>query len=229
MKPLKVIGIDPSSGDYQCALITQGEKKLTHKTFLVTNVALNSFISWVQEEDVDIIAMEGQGGFCIPLENSLRREHIPFFSFNAFQIARYRQAVLGQHKNNRKDASAVAYYALTLYAHNELEHFKRTWFPDPILRPLTRMYEQKQKEATREINRLWKCIHAISGDLFLFLRNLVVESGRESPFTQFWLLRLLSIYPDIHEWQFISTQELVDASGAYSAESCHPFRRKPAA
>ena len=41
MEATKVVGIDPSSGDYQCALIRQGEKKVIHKPLPYSNLAIN--------------------------------------------------------------------------------------------------------------------------------------------------------------------------------------------
>ncbi len=221
MEVIKAVGIDPASGDYQCALIQEGKKKIIHKVFSVKNDSLTDFIYWIREEKVRIIAIEGQGGFCIPLEKVLRNANLPFYSFNPYLIAKYRQAILGQNKNNRKDATAVALYAMTQYSQNNLEKYKRKWFPDDIFRPLTRMYEQKQKEATREINRLWKIIHRASGDLFLTLREYHKGNGRNSVLTQIWVLKLLSIYPDICSWQFLTEKELISAS-----EAKHPNTRK---
>ncbi len=112
-----------------------------------------------------------------PLERALREAQIPFYSIDPYRITRYRQAVLGQHKNNKKDAVAVAYSAREQAAQGNLEVHRRTWFPDETLRPLVRLYEQKQKEATREINRLWQRIQNVSGDMFLTLRRSFTRDG----------------------------------------------------
>ena len=218
MDVIKAVGIDPASGDYECALIQQGMKKVIHKVFSVKKNSLKEFITWIKKERIEIIAIEGHGGFCMPLEKVLRKADLPFYSFNPYLIAKYRQAILGQNKNNRKDAAAVALYAMTQYSQNNLEKYKRKWFPDDIFRPLTRMYEQKKKETTREINRLWKIIHRASGDLFLALHEY---PGKESVLTQIWLLKMLSIYPDIFSWQFLTEKELITAS-----ETRHPSIRK---
>ncbi|MCF7914737.1 MAG: IS110 family transposase [Spirochaetaceae bacterium] len=207
MKNFKVVGIDPASGDCQCALISEGQKKTVHRSFCVTLSDMQKFVAWVQEEEVDVIAIEGCGGLCIPIENILRSNKIPFYSFSAYQIANYRKAILGQNKNNRRDATAVAQYAIARSSQGDLNTYKRTWFPDPVLRSLTRMYEQKQSEATREINRLWKTIHGVSGDLYIALQDLSTAT-KERVLASIWLLKLLSMYPEIHMWKKHSPQEI---------------------
>jgi transposase len=214
MKRLKVAGIDPASGDYQCALITEGEKKAVHKSFSVSLSDMQNFVSWVQKEKVDVIAIEGSGGLSTPIENILRSNDISFYSFSAYQIDNYRKAVLGQNKNNRKDAAAVAQYAIARDSQGDLNTYKRTYFPDPVLRSLTRMYEQKQSEATREINRLWRTIHGVSGDLYLALQDLSTIT-KERVLTSIWLLKLLSMYPEIHMWQKNSPQEIARSIQAF--------------
>lgn len=217
MAPIRVVGIDPASGDYQCALLHQGTRQATYRKFSVANTELKQFVEWIDSEQVNIVAMESQGGFCTPLERVLRANGIPFYSFDSYRVARYRQAVMGQNKNNRKDAASVAHYALTLYARDELEQYRRRWFADEVLRPLVRMYEQKQKETTREINRLWRTIHGISGTLFLALRNGWAVQTQESALTQQWVLKLLSKHPGIHRWKSMSVQALAESIGEHRA------------
>jgi len=201
MNPVSFVGVDPASGDFQCALTRQGERHIVFRTFSVAESQLHQMVDWIRNEHIDIVAIEGQGGYATPLEKTLRGASIPFYSFSPFKIAKYRQAVLGQHKNNLKDATTVAFYARQLAAQDDLEPYRRTWFPDEVLRPLVRMYEQKQKEATREINRLWQTIHGISGDLYLFLKGSAPGTHNKRSLSQQWMLKLFAWYPDVHTWQ----------------------------
>lgn len=201
MNPSTFVGVDPASGDFECAFIRDGEREATHKTFTITVTELDHMIEWIREERIDVVAVEGFGGYTRPLERALRDAEIPFYSIDPYRITRYRQAVLGQNKNNQKDAVAVAYYAREQAVQGNLEVHRRTWFPDETLRPLVRLYEQKQKEATREINRLWQRIQNISGDMFLTLRGLSGGPRKSRCVSQQWLLKLFAWYPDLTTWQ----------------------------
>ena len=66
---------------------------------------------WIRDEKIDVVAIEGSGGYTRPLERALRTVEIPFYRIDPYRSTRYRQAVLGRHKNNQKDAVAVAYFA----------------------------------------------------------------------------------------------------------------------
>ena len=70
MEIIKAIGVDPASGDYQCALIQEGKKKVINKTFSVKSDSLTDFIYWVEKEKVRIIAIEGQGTPALPYSDS---------------------------------------------------------------------------------------------------------------------------------------------------------------
>ena len=111
MNPNTFVGIDPASGDFECAFIRTGERKATHRTFTIRVTELDRMIEWIRNEQIDVVAIEGSGGYTRPLERALRSAEIPFYSIDPYRITRYRQAVLGQHKNNQKDAVAVAYFA----------------------------------------------------------------------------------------------------------------------
>lgn len=201
MSPSTFVGVDPASGDFECAFIRNGEREATHRTFTIKVTELDHMIEWIREEKIDVVAIEGSGGYTRPLERALREAQIPFYSIDPYRITQYRQAVLGQHKNNQKDAVAVAYFAREQAAQGNLEVYRRTWFPDETLRPLVRLYEQKQKEATREINRLWQRIQNVSGDMFLTLRGLSGGTHKSRCVSQQWLLKLFAWYPDLTTWQ----------------------------
>jgi transposase len=204
------VGIDPASGDFECALIQAGELQARHKTFSIRVTELDQMIEWIEKEQIDVVAIEGSGGYSRPLERALRSADIPFYSIDPYRIIRYRQAMLGQHKNNQKDALTVALFAQEQAAHGKLETFRRSWFPDETLRPLVRLYEQKQKEATREINRLWQRIQNVSGDMFLALKNLNEGSHSSRCLSQQWLLKLFAWYPDLTTWQSFTRDEVAN-------------------
>lgn len=201
MNPHSFVGVDPASGDFECAFIRNGERDVIHKTFTIKVTELDQMVQWIRNEHVDVVAIEGSGGYTRPLEHALRQAEISFYSIDPYRITRYRQAVLGQHKNNQKDAIAVAHFARQQAIEGDLEAYRRTWFPDETLRPLVRLYEQKQREATREINRLWQRIQNISGDMFLALRTLTEGSRNSRCLSQQWLLKILAWYPDLTTWQ----------------------------
>lgn len=215
MQSLRVVGVDPASGDYQCALVEQGNRRTHHRKFSVAENELMEFVEWIRAMQVDVVALEGRGGFCLPLKRILYSGGISFYSFDSYRVARYRQAIIGENKNNRNDAAAVAQYALALHSRGRLEDHRCDWFPDETLRPLVRMYEQKQKEATREINRLWRIIHGISGTLFLALRDGWAVQTQESALTQRWVLRLLSTNPCVDHWKNQSVRQLTESIGEH--------------
>jgi transposase len=127
-------------------------------------------------------------------------------------VSKFRSAVLGQNKNNARDAQAVARYALALEAQNRLERSRRVWFVDEELQGLTRLYRQKRAEATRETNRLWKTLRKASGDLYLAFRGEARFS--DTLLKQVGILRLLATRPDLGAWHLLSLEELVTIMGA---------------
>lgn len=211
MDPANIVGIDPGSGGFDCCLLKAGTSKRSYKTFSISRRDLASWLQWLEQEKVEVVALEGSGGLCIPLEQALRETDIPFYSLGPYRVGKYRQAMSGEHKSNRKDAAAVAEFALQLRGQGTLEEYRRIWFTDPTLRSLVRMHQQKQREATREINRLWRTIHEVSGDLFLALRDQGGGVPAHSGLTQRWVLKLISLHPDIYAWTAISPQQLADS------------------
>lgn len=148
MDPASFVGIDPASGDFDCALVQNGTPKVHHRKFLVSEDSLDQMIQWVRKDYIGVVAIEGTGGYAAPLERALRTADISFYTFSAYRVSQYRKAILGEHKNNRKDAMTVAFLAQHLAAQNDLEPYRRVWFPDEVIRPLVRLYEQKQREST---------------------------------------------------------------------------------
>lgn len=191
-----------------------GECQTQQKGYLATKEGMEGFIKWVKEQGDVIVAIEGMGGPSKPMEKALRSAKIVFYSFKDADVDKFRKAVLGQNKNNKKDAESVARYAMTLEAQGKLGNWKRVWSPDEELQSLTRPYAQKTKESTREVNRLWKLLRSASVDLYLALggehpdiditENLLQKEG---------ILALLTAKPDIYEWKIHSEADFPVAMG----------------
>jgi transposase len=210
----KAIGIDPDSGGAVCVLVDTTFARVVVQEYTIADDSLHRFVRWVSEQRDAVVALEGRNGQSKPFERALRRAGLTFYSFTAFEVSQFRSAVLGQNKNNERDAEAVARYALALEAQNRLELSRREWFVDEELQTLTRLYSQKRAELTREINRLWKALRRASGDLYLAFRG----SHPEFPFTHSLLkakgvIRLLAAMPDASSWHLISKQELICVTG----------------
>jgi len=154
----KAIGIDPDSKGYICCLVDAGESQTARKGYVTTVKDLESLLRWVKSEGEVIVAVEGSNGYSRPVEQAFRKEQVVFYSLRPNDVSKFRKVVLGQNKNNEKDAESVARYALALQDQGKLEKFRRVWFPDESLRLLTRGYERKSKELTAEVNRMWKVL-----------------------------------------------------------------------
>jgi transposase len=73
-----------------------------------------------------LIAIEGSGGQSRPIEKLLREAGLIFYSFKPADTDKFRKAVLGQNKNNQRDAESVARYALALQAQGKLDRYIST-------------------------------------------------------------------------------------------------------
>ena len=165
------IGIDPDAQGFVCALVNGQEPKVLRRTFLVTERDLGEFLQWLKGQPDIIVAIEGSGGQSRPIEKLLRDAGRIFYSFKPADTDKFRKAVLGQNKNNQRDAESVARYALALQAQGKLDRYRRVWFADPQLQPLTRSYERLSQQMTAEINRLWKLLRQAAPELYLALRD----------------------------------------------------------
>ncbi|MGQ9617328.1 MAG: IS110 family transposase [Spirochaetota bacterium] len=153
------------------------------------------------------------------MEKALRAAGIAFYSFKAADVDKFRKAVLGHNKNNKKDAESVARYAMALEAQGKLGNWKGVWSPDEALQSLTRSYAQRTKKLTREINRLWKLLRSASVDLYLALggehpdiditENLLQQEG---------IVALLTAKPDIYEWKILSEADFLALMGDYDCK-----------
>jgi transposase len=210
----KAIGIDPDSKGYICCFVDAGEEQRTRKSYATTVKDLGSLLRWVKAKGDVIVAVEGSNGFSKPVEEAFRKEYVIFYSFRPGDVHKFRKVVLGQNKNNERDAESVARYALALEAQGKLEQFRRIWFPDESLRLLTRGYERKSKELTSEINRMWKVLRIASSDLYLALGgcNPEVEIS-ENVLQKQGILTLLEQKPDLLEWKNLSAEGFWEAMG----------------
>ena len=217
-----VIGIDPDAKGFVCSLVKLEESNVTRRRFTATWKDVQSFIRWVKTVEDVIVAIEGSNGQSRPIEKGLREAGVMFYSFKPADTDRFRKAVLGQNKNNEKDAESVARYAMALEMQGKLERYRRVWFPDAELQLLTRSYERISQEKTAEMNRLWKTLRLASPDLYLALggNNPEVEL-EENVLKTKGILALLAAKPDIGEWKKLSDEQLLAAMGTRTS----PARR----
>lgn len=163
------IGIDPDSTGLVCALVDSQSPRVTTKGFLVTEEGLKDFLGWVRQHGEALVVLEGSHGQSRPIEKALRDAAIVFYSFKPADADKFRKAVLGQNKDNERDAESVARYALALESQGRLERYKKVWFPDMDLQLLTRRWGSLSQQITAEVNRLWKLLRYASADLYLAL------------------------------------------------------------
>jgi len=208
------IGIDPDSEGCQSAFVKLGRSQVQQIEYLATEEGMEGFIGWVKEQGDVIVAIEGSNGQSKPIEKALRAAEVVFYSFKPSDVDKFRKAVLGQNKNNKRDAESTARYAMALEAQGKLQNWKRVWFTDEELQGLTRSYSLKTKEATREINRLWKLLRAVSVDLYLAIggNHPDIDIG-ENMLQRGGILSLLAKKPDIYEWKSLSEADFLAAMG----------------
>lgn len=208
------IGIDPDSKGFICAAVRLSAAPVTTKGYLATDVDLKAFLRWVKSQGDVIVAIEGTNGFSRPLEKALREAGIIFYSFKPADTNAFRKAVLGQNKDNRKDAESVARYAMALEAQGKLERYRRVWFSDAQLQLLTRSCERKSQAMTAETNRLWKLLRLACPDLYLALGGSHPEVElSENILKSQGILTLLSEKPQLGEWKQLTEEQLLEAMG----------------
>jgi len=171
------MGIDPDSTGFVCALVKGSEAQVITKRFSVSQNGLSEFLRWVKAEGNPIVGIEGTHGQSQPMEKALREAGVIFHSFKPADTDKFRKAVLGQNKNNERDAESVARYALALEAQGKLEQYRRVWSADMELQVLTRRYESLSDQLTGEVNRLWKLLRYACPDVYL---QLEAGMGRTS-------------------------------------------------
>src|SRR3990172_3640181 len=134
----KVVGIDPDASGFVCVLIGEPSERPIRRRFSVSREDLERFIRWLREERAALVALEGIHGQNAPIEQALREAGLVFYSFKASDTEKYRQAVLGDNKNNERDAEGVARFAASMQEQGKLERWRRVWEPDTDLRLLSR-------------------------------------------------------------------------------------------
>ena len=112
MELKSTIGIDPDSKGFYCVFQQEGVEKRSKRYFFIDNSGLQEFMKWVLGLGDVIIAIEGSNGQSRPIENILRSNKIVFYSIKPSSVTKYRKAVMGENKNNDKDAEAVGGLAL---------------------------------------------------------------------------------------------------------------------
>ena len=214
MQERNAIGIDPDAQGFVCAYVKRSEPKVATRGYMATDSDLKSFLKWVQGEGDVLIAIEGSNGLSKPLEKVLREAGVIFYSFKPSDTDKFRKAVLGQNKNNSKDAESVARYAMALEAQGKLDQYRRVWFPDMELQLLTRRHRNLTEQLTAEVNRLWKLLRYASPDLYLALggKNPEVRRGQKVLKNQ-GILNLLTSTPDVGQWKNLSDGQILEAMG----------------
>ena len=214
MQDRNAIGIDPDAQGFVCAYVKRLETKVAKIGYMATDADLKSFLKWVQGEGDVIVAIEGSNGWSKPIEKTLREAGVIFYSFKPSDTNTFRKAVLGQNKNNAKDAESVARYAMALEAQGKLDQYRRVWFPDMELQLLTRRHKNLTEQLTAEVNRLWKLLRYASADLYLALggKNPEVQSNARVLKNQ-GILKLLSSTPDVGQWKRLSDEQILEAMG----------------
>jgi len=208
------IGIDPDSTGFVCALVKDSKAQVITRRFSVSQNGLSEFLRWVKAEGKPIVGIEGTHGQSRPIEKVLREAGVIFHSFKPADTDRFRKAVLGQNKNNERDAESVARYALALEAQGKLAQYRRLWSADMELQLLTRRYESLSDQLTGEVNRLWKLLRYACPDLYLLLGGKNGENGqRGKVLKNQGILTLLISTPDIGEWKGLSQTDMREAMG----------------
>jgi transposase len=224
MQERNAIGIDPDAQGFVCAYVKRSEARVATKGYMATDSDLKSFLTWVQGEGDVIIAIEGSNGWSKPLEKVLREAAIVFYSFKPADTDKFRKAVLGQNKTNRKDAESVGRYAMALEAQGKLDQYRRVWFPDMDLQLLTRSHKSLTEELTAKVNRLWKMLRYASPDLYLALggKNPEVHSSPRVLKNQ-GILNLLTSTPDVGRWKSLSDEQILEAMGGRAYKGRRAF------
>jgi transposase len=224
---VKAIGIDPDAAGFVCALVEPGQDKPVIRRFSVKREGLEDFLGWVRDQKPDIVAIEGQSGQSAPVEAALREAVLVFYSLRPVDTDRYRRAVLGENKNNERDAESVALFAQSLRDQGKLERFRGVWEPDADLRLISRRHATVSNGMTAETNRLWKLVRQASPDLYLALGG-GTDTADSPPKTlrNEGILTLLATVPRIGEWKQLSVDQLMQAMGGGEYKGRRDFAHK---
>jgi transposase len=209
------IGIDPDSTGVVCALVNGQSPQVVTKSFMATEEGMKELLKWVGQQGQVLLAIEGSHGQSQPIEKAFREGGLLLHSFRPADTDKFRKAVLGQNKDNQRDAESVARYALALESQGRLERYRRVWFPEIELQLLTRRLRNLSGQITAEVNRLWKLLRYTSVDLYLALggRNPDVDCGEQKALKNQGILTLLIHQPDIGAWKNLDDPQILQAMG----------------
>jgi hypothetical protein len=214
-----IIGIDPDGSGFQCAHMSDLQKKERQKYYNYTKKDLNTFKEWVSDMDNLFIGIEGENGLNRCLEGFLRKEKIQFYSFSSREAAKAKTLFLGDHKTNEIDALGVAKLVLSLLIDGNLEKYKRLYFPNTDLRDVTRAYEAKTRQLSEAKNQLWKHLRINSPELYRLLSGKA-ESKLPAQFhTRKGFMNLLIEIPSVETWHKVSEEELREYLGNQISET----------
>jgi len=208
------IGIDPDSQGCVSVFVELCQERTTAKSFSATSTGTGNLLRWIKMKGDVIVAIEGSNGQSKAIEKALRENNIIFYSFKPGDVEKFRMAVLGENKNNNRDAEATARLAMSLEGQGKLDKFKRVYFPEEGLQGLTRLHKRKTESLTSEINNFWKLLSSISTNLYLALggNNSEVEINTNIVKTQ-GILNLFIEKPDIYKWKNFNESDFIDAMG----------------
>ncbi len=214
MKESNAIGIDPDSQGFVCAYVKRSDAKVSVRGYLTTDADLKSFLQWVKGEKNVVVAIEGSNGLSKPLEKALREAEVIFYSFKPADTDKFRKAVLGQNKNNKKDAESVARYAMALEAQENFGRYRRVSFAgsgapasDPRLREKLAGADGGGKSVVEDdsvsVTGLLSCASGRASRGGTWRKGIEIPPG----------MTLLSAKPDFGEWKHLCDEELVEAMG----------------
>jgi transposase len=209
------VGVDPDSKGYEMFVYQEGRAEGYSQYFKSSFEGMQQAMKWLSKLNQPVIGIEGLHGRSRELERWLQKEGLNYYSVPPFRIDKYRQAAIGQNKNNRNDAAAVALFVESMYRQDKLNDFEPKKETDYELRKLTRLCIIKSQEETAVKNRFWKVINEASTDLYLYLCGDTEEED-ETRLDKICILNLFYNQPDLSRWKELKNHEWYEAFGKYS-------------
>jgi transposase len=203
------VGVDPDSKGYEVYFCR--EKRSQY--FKSSTEGMEEAIQCFSKLNQPVIGIEGLHGNSLELERWLQKENMEYYSIPPYNVDKYRQAAIGQNKNNIKDAEAVALFTENMHRQGKLDIYKPKDETNYELRKLTRLCIIKSQDETSIKNRLWKIINEASTDLYLYLSG---ETDNETRLDKIFMLNLLNCQPDLSKWKELKNQEWYDSFGGYN-------------
>jgi transposase len=212
------VGVDPDSKGYEMFGYREGRAEGYSQYFKSSFEGMQQAMKWLSKLNQPVIGIEGIHGRSRELERWLQKEGLNYYSIPPFRIDKYRQAAIGQNKNNRNDAASVALFVESMHRQDKLNDFEPKKETDYELRKLTRLCIIKSQEETAVKNRFWKVINEASTDLYLYLCGDTEEDG-ETRLDKICILNLLYNQPDLSRWKELKNYEWYEAFGRYNFKS----------